>query len=90
MAFSNSDKETMDAIREKSAARKEKAKEKLEEKKVSGELPKLLVERTNTGLLTVRYEKGGRLPDILQTTFTSHLALKNAVMAQYGTDEPIR
>lgn len=90
MAFANSDKETFDKIREKHAAKREKAKEKLEEKKESGELPKLLIEREPTGLIRVRFEKGGRLPDRLQTAFTSTLALKNAVISQYGTDEPLR
>jgi hypothetical protein len=90
MALNEADKESFDKIREKHEAKRIKAKEKLEEKKEAGELPKFLIEREPTGLLRVRFEKGGRLPDRLNMAFTSHVALKNAVVSQYGTDEPIR
>lgn len=75
-----------DEVFDKVMAKGKERQEKQKERKENPTEKKLEVERTDTGLYTVRYEGGGPLPEVLRTTYTSLYKLKQAVVAHYGKD----
>ena len=80
--------EIIDRVREKHKAKQEARKEKYEEHKAaveSGE-KKLIVEKLPTGLLTVKFEGGGMLPEVLKGKFTSIERIRQLVIAKYGDE----
>lgn len=82
------DTEAIDKIREKHRLKQEVVKAKREEHKQaveSGE-KKLLLETTPTGMLYVKFEGGGALPEVLQGRFTSVERIRQICMAKYGRD----
>ena len=81
-----------EAIREKHKERQEAKKEKYEAHKAaveSGE-KKLVVDRLPNGLMTVRFDGGGQLPEVLKGKFTSIERIKQLVKAKYGTVEMLQ
>jgi hypothetical protein len=78
----------VEAVREKHAAKQEAAKQKYEAHKsaVANGDKKLLIERMPDGLMYVKFEGGGQLPDILKGKFTSLERIKQLVVAKYGDE----
>jgi hypothetical protein len=62
--------EAFDKVMEKAAKQKQMAKERKEERELSGEVNKLVIEASPSGLYTVRYSLSGPVPDELKGMFT--------------------
>jgi len=80
--------EGVDKIREKHKAKQDAAKEKYEAHKaaIENDEKKLLVETTPTGMLYVKFEGGGMLPECLKGKFTSVERIRQLCIAKYGKD----
>jgi hypothetical protein len=78
--------EVAERIRAKHAAKQERKSEAHKERQENGVEKSLLVERAPTGLYSVVFEGGGRVPDEFQGKFTSIDKLRNMVMQRYGKD----
>lgn len=88
MAFSDSDKESFDRVTAKAVARAEKRKESDARREEEG--VKLIIEREPTGLYYVRHDRAGKLPNALNTYFTSIARLEKAVAGHYGNLDPLK
>lgn len=62
--------EAFDKVMEKAAKQKQIAKERKEMRELSGEVNKLVIEATPSGLYSVRYSMSGPVPDELKGLFT--------------------
>jgi len=62
--------EAFDKVMEKAAKQKQIAKERKEMRELSGEINKLVIEATPSGLYSVRYSLSGPVPDELKGLFT--------------------
>lgn len=62
--------EAFDKVMEKAAKQKQIAKERKEMRELSGEVNKLVIEATPSGLYSVRYSLSGPVPDELKGLFT--------------------
>jgi hypothetical protein len=62
--------EAFDKVMEKAAKQKQMAKERKEERELSGEVNKLVIEASPSGLYSVRYSLSGPVPDELKGMFT--------------------
>ena len=62
--------EAFDKVMEKAAKQKQMAKERKEMRELSGEINKLVIEATPSGLYSVRYSLSGPVPDELKGMFT--------------------
>lgn len=62
--------EAFDKVMEKAAKQKQIAKERKEMRELSGEINKLVIEATPSGLYSVRYSMSGPVPDELKGLFT--------------------
>ena len=62
--------EAFDKVMEKAAKQKQMAKERKEERELSGDVNKLVIEATPNGLYSVRYSLSGPVPDELKGMFT--------------------
>ncbi len=62
--------EAFDKVMEKAAKQKQMAKERKEERELSGEVNKLVIETSPSGLYSVRYSLSGPVPDELKGMFT--------------------
>lgn len=62
--------ETFDKVMEKAAKQKQMAKERKEMRELAGEVNKLVIEATPSGLYSVRYSMSGPVPDELKGLFT--------------------
>ncbi len=59
-----------DKVMEKAAKQKQQAKERKELRELSGEINKLVIEVSPTGLYSVRYSISGPVPEELKGMFT--------------------
>jgi hypothetical protein len=62
--------EAFDKVMEKAAKQKQMVKERKEMRELSGEVNKLVIEATPSGLYSVRYSLSGPVPDELKGLFT--------------------
>ena len=62
--------EAFDKVMEKAAKQKQMVKERKEMRELSGEVNKLVIEATPSGLYSVRYSMSGPVPDELKGLFT--------------------
>lgn len=62
--------EAYDKVMEKAVKQKQMAKERKEERELSGDVNKLVIEATPNGLYSVRYSLSGPVPDELKGMFT--------------------
>lgn len=71
----------------KKAEKKIAAIQRKAEKEEKGIINKLLIERNDVGLYSVRYKEGGPVPDVLKTMFTRKDKLIDAVRQHYGSTD---
>lgn len=75
----------IEEILARKAERKVAAEERKKERADKGEVNKLLLERTDTGLYYVRYKAGGNPPESCRGFFTHKWKLFDVIKAHYGS-----